>query len=69
MTDKPITIEDYKDGVADEFFAKYHYIAQELGETPRAEDVLKVMENLAQQVIKKRTEEKKASIGFNKNND
>lgn len=66
MTDKAITIEDYKDGTADEFFAKYHYIAQQLGENARAEDVLKVMESLAQVIFKKRSEEKKSSIGFNK---
>lgn len=69
MTDQPITIEDYKNGTADEFFAKYHYVAQQLGENPRAEDVLKVMESLAQVIFKKRSEEKKAKIGFNKNND
>ena len=45
MIDKPITVEDY-DAVADEFFAKYHFVAKELGEGAKAEDILKIMENL-----------------------
>lgn len=67
--DQPITLEDYKDGVADEFFAKYHYINDQLGGNAKAEDILKVMESLATLVMKKRNESKKVNLGFNKTND
>ena len=66
MIDKPVTVEDY-DAVADEFFAKYHFVAKELGEGAKAEDILKIMENLTGLVMKKRKEEKQTgAIGFNK---
>jgi hypothetical protein len=66
MNDKPITLEEYKE-VAEEFFPKYHFVSQELGEGCKTEDVLKVMESLAGLVLKKRTEKKKVTLGFNKN--
>lgn len=66
MIDKPITVEDYEQ-VADEFFSKYHFVAKELGEGAKSEDILKIMENLTGLVMKKRKEEKQTSaIGFNK---
>lgn len=65
MSDKPITLEDYKE-VSEEFFSKYHFVASELGEGCKSEDILKVMESLSGLVIKKRAENKKATIGFNK---
>lgn len=67
MNDKPITLDEYKE-VAEEFFPKYHFVAQELGEGCKTEDVLKVMESLAGLVLKKRSETKKVSLGFNKQN-
>ena len=65
MNEKPITLEEYKE-VAEEFFPKYHFVAQELGEGCKTEDVLKVMESLAGLVLKKRSENKKVPLGFNK---
>ena len=65
MNDKPITVEDYKEH-SKEFFDKYFYVAGELGEGARAEDILKIMESLAGVVMKKRAEKKKVSLGFNK---
>jgi hypothetical protein len=65
MSEKPITLEEYKE-VSEEFFPKYHFVASELGEGCKTEDVLKVMESLAGLVMKKRIESKKANIGFNK---
>tara|TARA_B100002019_G_C20785271_1_gene364090 strand:- start:279 stop:485 length:207 start_codon:yes stop_codon:yes gene_type:complete len=66
MNDKPITVEDYEQ-VADEFFAKYHFVAKELGEGAKSEDILKIMENLTGLVMKKRKEDKSTgAIGFNK---
>ena len=67
--DQPITLEDYKDGIADEFFAKYHYVNDQLGGNAKAEDILKVMESLAGLIMKKRSENKKTNIGFNKTNE
>jgi len=60
---KPITLEEYQ-GAAEEFFPKYFFVAQELGEGVNAEDILKVMESLAGVAMRKRTEEEKNSIGF-----
>jgi hypothetical protein len=65
MSDKPITLEDYKE-VSEEFFPKYHFVASELGEGCKTEDILKVMESLSGLVLKKRAEKKKVSTGFNK---
>ena len=56
MKDKSITVEDYEK-YGKEFFDKYFYIAKELGEGAKAEDVLKIMESLAMVVMKKRMEE------------
>ena len=41
-----ITLEDYKKA-GEEFFPKYWYVAKELGEDAKPEQVLKVMESLA----------------------
>ena len=68
MIDKPITVEDYKEH-SKEFFDKYFYVARELGEGAKAEDILKIMESLAGLVMKKRAENKKVSLGFNKETD
>jgi hypothetical protein len=56
MKDKTITVEDYEK-YGKEFFDKYFYIAKELGEGAKAEDVLKIMESLAMVVMKKRMED------------
>jgi len=62
---KPITVDEYKE-VAPEFFEKYFYVAQELGEGAKPEDILKIMESLASLVVKKRVDDKLAPFGFNK---
>lgn len=62
---KPITVEDYEQ-VSDEFFAKYHFVAKELGEDAKCEDILKVMESLTSLVMKKRSDDKSGPMGFNK---
>jgi len=62
---KPITIDEYKE-VAPEFFEKYFYVAQELGEGAKPEDILKIMESLSSLVVKKRVDDKLAPFGFNK---
>jgi len=65
MKDEPITVEDYK-LVSDEFFQKYNYVADRLGPTKKAEDILKVMESLSGAVMKERAKEKVGPFGFNK---
>ena len=54
---KPITLNEYIDA-GEDFFPKYYYVAGELGEGAKAEDILKVMESLAGVVMKKRAEDK-----------
>lgn len=66
MKDEPITVEDYK-LVSDEFFQKYNFVAERLGVTKKAEDILKVMEALSGAVMKERVKEKVGPFGFNKN--
>ena len=56
MKDKPITVEDYEK-YGKEFFDKYFWIAKELGDNARAEDILKIMESLGGVIMKKRAEE------------
>ena len=66
--DKPITVEDYKKA-GEEFWPKYWYVAKELGENSKTEDILNVMESLVGVVMFNRTNEKKeysGMIGFNK---
>ncbi len=67
MKNKSITVEDYEK-YGKEFFDKYFYIAKELGEGARAEDILKIMESLGGVVMKKRVEEgeSEGGFGFNK---
>ena len=62
---KPITLDEYKEA-GEEFFPKYFYVAKELGEGAKAEEILKVMESLAGVVMKKRSETKVGPFGFNK---
>ena len=54
---KEITVEEYKD-VSQDFFEKYNYVAERLPQNTKAEDVLKVMQQLAALVIKKRAAQK-----------
>tara|TARA_R110002012_G_C11491110_1_gene596208 strand:+ start:483 stop:677 length:195 start_codon:yes stop_codon:yes gene_type:complete len=61
---KPITLEEYQ-GAGEEFWPKYWYVAKELGENAKAEDILKVMESLSGVAMRKRTDDK-SSIGFSK---
>ena len=62
---KKLTLEDYEKA-GEEFFPKYWYIAKELGEGAKPEDVLKVMEAVGGLALKIALEEKLAPFGFNK---
>ena len=67
MKDQSITVEDYKEH-SQEFFDKYFYVAKELGEGAKAEDILKIMESLAGVAMKKRGENSAGPWGFLKEN-
>ena len=60
-----LTLEDYQ-SAGEEFWPKYWYVAKELGENAKTEDVLKVMESLAGVAMKKKVENKIGPFGFNK---
>jgi len=63
---KSVTLEEYKEA-GEEFFPKYFYVAKELGEGTKPEEVLKVMESLAAVAVKRRIESKMSGpFGFNK---
>ena len=66
---KLLTLDDYKKA-GEEFWPKYWYVAKELGEGAKAEDILKIMESLATVVVAKRIEEKGIGpFGFLKKDD
>ena len=60
-----VTLEDYQKA-GETFWPKYWYVAKELGEDAKAEEILKVMENLANVAMREKVEEKIGPFGFNK---
>ena len=63
---KLLTLEDYQKA-GESFWPKYWYVAKELGEDAKAEDILKVMETLGGVALKVKLEEKMSGpFGFNK---
>ena len=67
-TMKLLTLEDYEKA-GEQFWPKYWYVAKELGENAKTEDVLKVMESLGTVALKMKLDEKLAPFGFNKKKD
>ena len=66
---KLLTLEDYQKA-GEHFWSKYWYVAKELGEDARTEDILKVMEALGGVALKLKLEEGAEFIfGFNKNKE
>ena len=63
-----ITVEDYQKA-GEEFWPKYWYVAKELGENAKTEDILKVMESLATVAMKQKVQDKIGPFGFNKKKD
>jgi hypothetical protein len=61
---KLLTLEDYQ-RAGEEFWPKYWYVAKELGEDAKPEDVLKVMEAVGGVALKLKLEET-LPFGFNK---
>lgn len=66
---KLLTLEDYQKA-GETFWPKYWYVAKELGEEAKPEDILKVMETLGGVALKFALEEKLTGpFGFNKKKD
>ena len=65
MVMKTLTLDDYK-RAGEEFWPKYWYIAKELGEDAKPEDILKVMEAVGGVALKLALKDKLAPFGFNK---
>ena len=63
-----VTVEDYQKA-GEEFWPKYWYVAKELGEDAKAEDILKVMEAVGGVALKLALEDKEGPFGFNKDKD
>ena len=64
---KLLTLEDYQKA-GETFWPKYWYIAKELGEDAKPEDILKVMEAVGGVALKLALEEKEEPFGFFKTN-
>ena len=63
---KLLTVEDYEKA-GETFWPKYWYVAKELGEDAKTEDILKCMEAVGSVALKLALEEKSAGpFGFNK---
>ncbi|WLW37157.1 hypothetical protein [Synechococcus phage S-MS29] len=62
---KILSLEDYEKA-GDSFWPKYWYVAKELGEGAKPEDVLKVMEAIGSVALKLKLEDTLAPFGFNK---
>ena len=63
---KLLTLEDYQKA-GESFWPKYWYIAKELGEDAKPEQILKVMEAIGGVALKQALEDKLSGpFGFNK---
>ena len=62
---KLLTLEVYQKA-GESFWPKYWYVAKELGEDAKAEDILKVMEAVGSVALRLALEEKEGPFGFNK---
>ena len=62
---KLLTLEDYQKA-GETFWPKYWYVAKELGENAKPEDILKVMEAVGGVALKLKLEDGLTSFGFNK---
>ena len=65
---KLLTLEDYQKA-GESFWPKYWYVAKELGEDAKPEDILKVMEAVGGVALKLALEEKEGPFGFLKTNE
>jgi hypothetical protein len=62
---KTLSLEDYEKA-GETFWPKYWYVAKELGEDAKPEQILKVMEAVGGVALRLALEEKEGPFGFNK---
>jgi len=62
---KLLTLEDYQKA-GETFWPKYWYVAKELGEDAKPEDIIKVMEAVGGVALKLALDDKEGPFGFNK---
>jgi len=62
---KVLTLEDYQKA-GEEFWPKYWYVAKELGEDAKPEEIIKVLETLGAVALKLKLEDSRDPFGFNK---
>ena len=62
---KLLTLEDYQKA-GETFWPKYWYVAKELGDDAKPEDIIKVMEAVGGVALKIALDEKEGPFGFNK---
>ena len=62
---KLLTLDDYQIA-GEQFWPKYWYVAKELGEDAKSEDILKVMEAIGGVALRLALEDKEGPFGFNK---
>ena len=65
---KLLTLEDYEKA-GESFWPKYWYVAKELGEDAKPEDIIKVLESIGTVALRIKMEEKEGPFGFNKKAD
>ncbi len=65
---KLLTVEDYEKA-GETFWPKYWYVAKELGEGAKAEDILKILESIGTVAMRLKLEEKEGPFGFNKKDE
>ena len=65
---KLLTLEDYQKA-GESFRPKYWYVAKELGEDARPEDIIKVLESIGTVALRLKMEEKEGPFGFNKKDE
>ena len=65
LTMKLLTLEDYEKA-GETFWPKYWYVAKELGEGAKSEDILKILESIGTVALRLKMEEKEGPFGFNK---
>ena len=67
---KVLTLEDYQKA-GEEFWPKYWYVAKELGEDAKPEEIIKVLETLGAVALKLKLalDDKEGPFGFNKKSE
>jgi len=65
---KLLTLEDYEKA-GETFWPKYWYVAKELGEGARTEDIIKCLETIGTVALRLKMEEKEGPFGFNKKSE